>query len=68
LRDRPGFDVDFLTRGSSTEEMCNHTGPSVLMPVRGHLRVSWEGGTPPRWLPGIPCQFRQTSCTTRCRR
>ncbi|NKX43716.1 cupin domain-containing protein [Roseicyclus persicicus] len=43
LRDRPGFEVGFLTRGSSTTEMHRHDRPSVLMPVKGHWRVVWEG-------------------------
>ncbi|MEQ8368399.1 MAG: cupin domain-containing protein [Roseicyclus sp.] len=44
LRDRPGFEVGFLTRGSSSTEMHSHDRPSVLMPVTGHWRVVWEGG------------------------
>jgi len=44
LRDRPGFEVDFITRGSATEAMHRHDRPSVLMPVKGHWRVEWEGG------------------------
>lgn len=44
LRDRPGFEVDFVTRGSAGETMHSHDRPSVLMPVRGHWRVTWEGG------------------------
>ncbi|WP_102107930.1 cupin domain-containing protein [Oceaniglobus roseus] len=45
LRDRPGFEVDFLTRASATEEMHSHDRPSVLMPVKGHWRVSWPDGS-----------------------
>ena len=45
LRDRPGFEVSLLTRGSSTTDMHRHDRPSVLMPVTGHWRVDWEGGT-----------------------
>ena len=44
LIDRPGFEVDFLTDGSSqkTEETTKqHT---VLMPMRGHWKLSWENG------------------------
>ncbi|SHF64211.1 Mannose-6-phosphate isomerase, cupin superfamily [Loktanella atrilutea] len=44
LPDRPGFEVGFLTRGSATEEMHSHDVPSVLMPMRGHWRVTWDGG------------------------
>ena len=44
LRDRPGFEVDFMTRASATETPRSHARPSVLMPVRGHWRVTWPGG------------------------
>ena len=44
LRDKPGFEVDLITRGSAREEMHGHDRPSVLMPVTGHWRVTWEGG------------------------
>lgn len=45
LRDRPGFDVDLLTRGSipETAESCDRH--EVLMPVKGYWRLSWEGGS-----------------------
>ncbi|MCT8159502.1 cupin domain-containing protein [Pseudoruegeria sp. SHC-113] len=45
LRDKPGFEVDFITRGSASEAMHSHERPSVLMPVTGHWRVEWEGGS-----------------------
>ncbi|MGJ8625906.1 MAG: cupin domain-containing protein [Sulfitobacter sp.] len=45
LHDRPGFEVDFITRGSAFEEKHSHTVPSVLMPMRGHWRVDWDGGS-----------------------
>ena len=45
LRDRPGFEVDLLTRGSAPDAMHRHDRPSVLMPVRGHWRVDWDGGS-----------------------
>ena len=43
IRDRPGFEVGFLTRSSSTTDMHQHDRPSVLMPVHGHWRLIWEG-------------------------
>ncbi len=43
LRDKPGFEVSFITRGSSTPDMQQHEKPSVLMPMRGHWRVTWDG-------------------------
>ena len=42
LRDKPGFDVDFITRGSANENQKSYQFPSVLMPVRGHWRISWD--------------------------
>jgi quercetin dioxygenase-like cupin family protein len=44
LRDRPGFEVSFVTRSSATDVPHSHDRPSVLMPVRGHWRLSWSGG------------------------
>ncbi|MEO0939183.1 MAG: cupin domain-containing protein [Pseudomonadota bacterium] len=45
IRDKPGFEVDLLTRKSSSENMHMHNRPSVLMPVKGHWRVMWEDGS-----------------------
>ena len=45
LRDKPGFQVDFITRGSAVENLESHRFPSVLMPVRGHWRILWDGGS-----------------------
>jgi len=45
LRDRPGFEVDFITRASAPSEPHSHDRPAVLMPVRGHWRVTWAGGS-----------------------
>ncbi|MEO0666656.1 MAG: cupin domain-containing protein [Pseudomonadota bacterium] len=44
IRDKPGFEVDLITRSSATDAMHQHDRPSVLMPVRGHWRVTWDGG------------------------
>jgi len=44
LRDRPGFEVDFITRASASDDMHSHDRPTVLMPMRGYWRVSWAGG------------------------
>ncbi|MGV6847378.1 MAG: cupin domain-containing protein [Marinibacterium sp.] len=44
LRDRPGFEVDFLSRGSIPPQMYATGRHEILMPVRGHWRFSWEGG------------------------
>jgi quercetin dioxygenase-like cupin family protein len=45
LRDRPGFEVALVTRASASPHKHSHDRPSVLMPVKGHWRVEWDGGT-----------------------
>ncbi|MEO1309243.1 MAG: cupin domain-containing protein, partial [Pseudomonadota bacterium] len=45
LRDRPGFEVDLITPGSAGNAHHQFHHPSVLIPVKGHWRVSWEGGS-----------------------
>ena len=45
LRDRPGFEVDFITRGSSSDRKESFDKPAVLMPVTGHWKVTWDGGS-----------------------
>ena len=44
IRDKPGFEVDFITRASAKCEMHRHDCPSVLMPLKGHWAVHWTGG------------------------
>ncbi len=44
LVDRPGFIVELLTRGSIPEDSYQTEAHEVLMPVRGHWRLSWAGG------------------------
>ncbi|MDJ0858110.1 MAG: cupin domain-containing protein [Dinoroseobacter sp.] len=44
LRDKPGFEVDFMTRASASKDPQMSNNPTVLMPVTGHWSVSWEGG------------------------
>ncbi len=44
LKDKPGFEVALVTRGSASTERHSHDLPSVLMPVTGHWRVEWDGG------------------------
>ncbi|KIN78192.1 cupin domain-containing protein [Sulfitobacter mediterraneus] len=45
IRDKPGFEIDFITRACASAEMHKHDRPSVLMPVKGHWRVDYEGGS-----------------------
>ena len=44
LRDNPGFEVEFLTRKSARDKPSAHSQAAVLMPMRGHWRVRWDGG------------------------
>ncbi len=44
IKDRPGFEIDFLTRGSLDDEMYETGKHEVLMPVRGHWKLRWENG------------------------
>ncbi|MCA2014327.1 cupin domain-containing protein [Cereibacter sphaeroides] len=45
LRDRPGFEIDFLTRASIPDTAYVTERHEVLMPVRGHWRLDWDGGS-----------------------
>ncbi|MEO0497059.1 MAG: cupin domain-containing protein [Pseudomonadota bacterium] len=44
IRDKPGFDVDLVTRSSASDAMHSHDHASVLMPVTGHWKVQWVNG------------------------
>ena len=44
LKDRPGFEVDFLTADSSTKNMYSTSRHEVLMIMKGHWNLSWDGG------------------------
>jgi mannose-6-phosphate isomerase-like protein (cupin superfamily) len=44
LRDKPGFEVDLVTRGSIPKEMYSTSRHEILMPVRGHWRLAWQDG------------------------
>lgn len=45
IRDKPGFEVEFLSPASLDGETLTFDQPVVLMPVRGYWRLSWEGGS-----------------------
>jgi mannose-6-phosphate isomerase-like protein (cupin superfamily) len=45
LRDRPGFEIDFLTRGSIPNSAYSTERHEVLMVMRGHWALSWDGGS-----------------------
>jgi mannose-6-phosphate isomerase-like protein (cupin superfamily) len=44
LRDRPGFEVDFLSSGSISDAAYVTERHEVLMVMRGHWRFAWDGG------------------------
>ncbi|WP_224825069.1 cupin domain-containing protein [Cognatishimia sp. MH4019] len=44
LRDKPGFTVELLARGSISDDSYSTDTHEVLMPVRGHWKLSYEGG------------------------
>lgn len=43
LRDRPGFEVDFLSRGSASSDLVSHDQHTVMMPMRGHWNLNLLG-------------------------
>ncbi len=43
IRDRPGFEVDFLSRTSIAPDPYTTDRHEVLMVMRGYWRVSWDG-------------------------
>jgi mannose-6-phosphate isomerase-like protein (cupin superfamily) len=45
LRDRPGFEVDFITRGSIGDTPYAIDQPQVLLPAKGHWKLDWDGGS-----------------------
>ena len=44
IKDRPGFEVEFLTSDSSTKNMYSTSRHEVLMIMKGHWNLSWDGG------------------------
>ena len=45
LRDKPGFEVEFLSRNSISDAPYTLDRHEILMPMRGHWRLTWPGGT-----------------------
>jgi mannose-6-phosphate isomerase-like protein (cupin superfamily) len=45
LRDRPGFEVELLSRHSVPDTPYTMTQHEVLMPMRGHWRLTWGQGS-----------------------
>ena len=44
IRDKPGFEVEFLTRGSIPDSPYAVPRHEVLIAMRGHWRLAWDGG------------------------
>jgi len=44
ISDRPGFDVDFITRDSVSDAPYARQHHEILMVMRGHWRLTWEQG------------------------
>lgn len=44
IRDRPGFEVDFLTRGSIDATRYHTYRHEILMVMRGHWKLGFDGG------------------------
>ena len=44
IRDKPGFEVEFLTRGSIPDTPYAVPRHEVLIAMRGHWRLAWDGG------------------------
>ena len=45
LRDKPGFEVEFLTRNSCCDKMEKLDRSDVIMPVSGHWKLVYDGGS-----------------------
>lgn len=44
LKDKPGFEIELLTRGSQPEDPYKLDRHEILMIMRGHWKLSWEKG------------------------
>lgn len=44
IKDRPGFEVELLTRGSLPDTAYSLDWHEVLMGMRGHWHLAWDGG------------------------
>lgn len=54
IKDRPGFEIEFLTGGSVTGAMRDSVEHEVLMVHRGHWNLVWDNGTA-TLAPGDTC-------------
>ncbi len=56
IRDRPGFEVELLVRGSIPKSDYASDRHEVLVAMRGHWKLSWDGGETVL-APGDTCAF-----------
>ena len=54
IRDKPGFETEFLTRGSLDEEIHESARHHILMVHQGHWTIGWDAGTK-TLAPGDTC-------------
>ena len=52
LKDKPGFSVDFITRDSGFNDFYQKDKHEVIMPMRGHWKLTLENGTETVLNPG----------------
>ncbi len=45
LRDKPGFAIDFIARGSLGDEMYQIDAHEIIMVAKGHWTLAYEGGS-----------------------
>lgn len=45
IRDRPGFEIDLVKRGSLPDEIYSTDRHEILMPLKGHWRLNWTDAT-----------------------
>lgn len=45
LRDKPGFEIELLSRDSIAPDAHSLDHHTILMPMRGHWRLDFDGGT-----------------------
>ncbi len=44
IKDRPGFDVEFITQNSALHQPYQLAQHEILMPMRGHWKIAWQTG------------------------
>ena len=55
IKDKPGFDVEFISRESLTSEYYATDRHEILMVMRGHWKFEWDSGHSRILSPGDTC-------------